>query len=802
MSELEQNGTAASNEYGAGSIKVLEGLSAVRKRPAMYIGSTASAGLHHLVYEIVDNSIDEALAGHCNEVTVTINTDGSITVVDNGRGIPTDMHPTEGRSAAEVVLTVLHAGGKFDNDSYKVSGGLHGVGVSVVNALSKWLDLEIRRDGKIWRQTYHRGEPQAPLEVTGNTRRRGTKITFMPDEEIFETTEYSFDILSQRLRELAFLNAGVRIKINDERADGKSHDFFYEGGINSFVEYLNRAKTALHQKPIYFKGEKGGVEMEVSMQYNDTYDEKIFSFANNINTHEGGTHLAGFKAALTRTMNTYAAGNNLTKNAKVAISGDDLREGMTCVISVKIPQPQFEGQTKTKLGNSEVKGYVESLLNEKLAVYLEENPQVAKRILEKSIEAARAREAARKARDLTRRKGALDLGGLPGKLADCQEKDPALCELYLVEGDSAGGSAKQGRDRRFQAILPLKGKILNVEKARFDKMISSQEIRTLITAMGTGIGKDDFDIAKLRYGRIIVMTDADVDGSHILTLLLTFFYRNMQELIERGHLYIAQPPLYKVKRGKKELYLRNEAALQTFLLEEGAEELVLSMEKGDRSYIGKQIIPVVRQLIEWRALFEKVVKKGIPADLLDLLIRAGVKPGIEEVAGLETYLSIMQGLIDDCDYQYQAEDERVTFRIGNMRSVIDNQTLLVLAGHEYELLVESNRKVAELMAGGLARLEENGKGLLETSRHEELLAYFLEYAKKGLGIQRYKGLGEMNPDQLWETTMNPENRILLQVKIEDVVEADQIFTVLMGDQVEPRREFIELNALNVVNLDV
>ncbi len=800
MSELEQNGTAGSNEYGAGSIKVLEGLSAVRKRPAMYIGSTASAGLHHLVYEIVDNSIDEALAGHCNDVTVTINTDGSVTVVDNGRGIPTDMHPTEGRSAAEVVLTVLHAGGKFDNDSYKVSGGLHGVGVSVVNALSKWLELEIRRDGKIWRQSYRRGEPQAPLEVTGNTRRRGTKVTFMPDEEIFETTEYSFDVLSQRLRELAFLNAGVRIKINDERADGKSHDFFYEGGINSFVEYLNRAKTPLHQKPIYFKGEKGGVEMEVSMQYNDTYDEKIFSFANNINTHEGGTHLAGFKAALTRTMNTYAAGNNLTKNAKVAISGDDLREGMTCVISVKIPQPQFEGQTKTKLGNSEVKGYVESLLNEKLAVYLEENPQVAKRILEKSIEAARAREAARKARDLTRRKGALDLGGLPGKLADCQEKDPALCELYLVEGDSAGGSAKQGRDRRFQAILPLKGKILNVEKARFDKMLSSQEIRTLITAMGTGIGKDDFDIAKLRYGRIIVMTDADVDGSHILTLLLTFFYRNMQELIERGHLYIAQPPLYKVKRGKKELYLRNEAALQTFLLEEGAEELILSMEKGDRSYIGKQIIPVIRQLIEWRALFEKVVKKGIPGELLDLLLRAGVQPGIEEIAGLESYLGIMQGLEDDCDYQI--DEDRVTFRIGNLRSVIDNQTLGVLASHEYELMVESNRKVTELMAGGLARLEESGKILLNTSRHEELLAYFLEYAKKGLAIQRYKGLGEMNPEQLWETTMNPENRILLQVKIEDVVEADQIFTVLMGDQVEPRREFIELNALNVVNLDV
>jgi len=801
MSDLEQNGTT---EYGAESIKVLEGLSAVRKRPAMYIGSTAASGLHHLVYEIVDNSIDEALAGYCNEVTVTINTDGSVTVVDNGRGIPTDMHASEGRSAAEVVLTVLHAGGKFDNDSYKVSGGLHGVGVSVVNALSKWLELEIRRDGKIWRQSYRRGEPQAPLEATGTTRKRGTKITFMPDEEIFETTEYSFDVLSQRLRELAFLNAGVRIKITDERNDGKAHDFFYEGGINSFVEYLNRAKTVLHQKPIYFKGEKGGVEMEVSMQYNDSYDEKIFSFANNINTHEGGTHLAGFKAALTRTMNTYAAGNNLMKNAKVAISGDDLREGMTCVISVKIPQPQFEGQTKTKLGNSEVKGYVESLLNERMAVYLEENPQVAKRILEKSIEAARAREAARKARDLTRRKGALDLGGLPGKLADCQEKDPAQCELYLVEGDSAGGSAKQGRDRRFQAILPLKGKILNVEKARFDKMISSQEIRTLITAMGTGIGKDDFDVAKLRYGRIIVMTDADVDGSHILTLLLTFFYRNMRELIERGHLYIAQPPLYKVKRGKKELYLRNEAALQNFLLEEGAEELILKLEKGDRSYIGKQIIPVIRQLLEWRALFEKVVKKGIPANLLDLLLRAGVSPGIEEMAGMETYLGTMQALVPALvpDCSYQTDDERVIFTIGNVRSVIDSQTFNVLSSHEYELLMESQRKVSELMAGGLARMEENSKQLLETDRHEELLGFFLEYAKKGLAIQRYKGLGEMNPEQLWETTMNPDNRTLLQVKIEDFVEADEIFTVLMGDQVEPRREFIEQNALNVVNLDI
>ena len=800
MSEQEMKSQSTAADYGADSIKVLEGLSAVRKRPAMYIGSTSSQGLHHLVYEIVDNSIDEALAGYCNEVTVSINTDGSVTVTDNGRGIPTDMHPTEGRSAAEVVLTVLHAGGKFDNDSYKVSGGLHGVGVSVVNALSRSLELEIRRDGSVWRQSYLRGEPQAPLAVTGSTRKRGTKITFFPDETIFETTEFSFDILSQRLRELAFLNAGVRIKITDDRSVGKAHDFFYEGGVNSFVEYLNRAKTALHQKPIYFKGERGGVEMEVSMQYNDSYDEKIFSFANNINTHEGGTHLVGFKAALTRTMNTYAAANNLLKNAKVAIQGDDLREGLTCVISVKIPQPQFEGQTKTKLGNSEVKGYVESLLNEKLAIFLEENPQVARRILEKSIEAARAREAARKARDLTRRKGALDLGGLPGKLADCQEKDPAQCELYLVEGDSAGGSAKQGRDRRFQAILPLKGKILNVEKARFDKMLSSQEIRTLITAMGTGIGRDDFDIAKLRYGSIIIMTDADVDGSHILTLLLTFFYRNMRELIERGNLFIAQPPLYKVKRGRKELYLRNESALQTFLLEEGAEELTLCFDALDRQYNGKQIIPVIKQFMERRALVDKVVKKGVSEEVLPLLLRAGANSMHEDLQALAPVLETMQGMVADADIQF--EEERAIFRIGNIRTIIDAQTIQVLASHEYGLLMEADNRVAQLMGDGVCRLVDGEKQLLQTDSHDVLLDFFLEYAKKGLSIQRYKGLGEMNPEQLWETTMNPENRVLLQVKIEDIVEADEIFTVLMGDQVEPRRDFIEQNALNVVNLDV
>lgn len=787
------------NDYGADQIKVLEGLSAVRKRPAMYIGSTSSQGLHHLVYEIVDNSIDEALAGYCDEINVSINIDGSVTVVDNGRGIPTDMHSTEGKSAAEVVMTVLHAGGKFDNTSYKVSGGLHGVGVSVVNALSEKLDLEIRREGKIFRQTYHRGDPEAPLQMTGDTKKRGTKITFLPDAEIFETTEFSFDILSQRLRELAFLNAGVRIRIKDERAE-KEHDFFYEGGICSFVEYLNRNKTALNAKPIYIRGERSGCDIEIAMQYNDSYDEKVFTFANNINTHEGGTHLIGFKAALTRTMNTYASSNNLLKNLKVSISGEDLREGLTAVISVKIPQPQFEGQTKTKLGNSEVKGYVETLLNEKLAVFLEENPQVAKRILEKSIDAARAREAARKARDLTRRKGALDVGTLPGKLADCQEKDPALCELFLVEGDSAGGSAKQGRDRKYQAILPLKGKILNVEKARFDKMISSQEIRTLIAALGTGIGKDDFDVAKLRYHRIIVMTDADVDGSHILTLLLTFFFRQMNELVERGHLYIAQPPLYKIKRGKKEQYLKNEAALQNYLLEEGTEEMSLTLEDGERTLRGKQIIPVLKQITDYRAIFEKVVKKGINAELLRMLVAAGVKNGFEELGDLVPYLARMKELFPEMDYT--VKETRIVFRIGNIRVRIDQNTLGIFNSYEYGLLFENRKKVVQSVGRGRAVISSEAKELFASEHPEELLNFFLETAKKGLYIQRYKGLGEMNPEQLWETTMHQDNRVLLQVKIEDLVEAEEIFTVLMGDQVEPRRDFIEQNALNVSNLDI
>lgn len=788
------------NDYGASSIKVLEGLTAVRKRPAMYIGSTGPSGLHHLVYEVVDNSIDEALAGHCDEVNVTIHLDNSITVVDNGRGIPTDMHPTEGKSAAEVVMTVLHAGGKFDNDSYKVSGGLHGVGVSVVNALSKRLELEIRRDGKLFHQSYAFGDPLGPLKVVGETKNRGTKITFTPDDTIFESTEYSFDILSQRLRELSFLNAGVKITINDEREEGKEHIFHYEGGIVSFVEYLNKNRIALHPQPIYFKGVKGGVEMEVALQYNDSYDEKVFSFANNINTHEGGTHLVGFRSALTRTMNSYATANDLLKKEKVAVSGEDLREGLTAVISVKIPQPQFEGQTKTKLGNSEVKGYVESMMNERLAVFLEENPKIAREIIGKSIDAARAREAARRARELTRRKGVLDISSLPGKLADCQERDPALCEIYLVEGDSAGGSAKQGRDRKFQAILPLKGKILNVEKARFDRMISSQEIGTLITALGTSIGKEDFDVAKLRYHRIIIMTDADVDGQHILTLLLTFFYRQMEEIIKRGHLYIAQPPLYKVKRGKKELYLLNEAAMQNYLLDEGTEDTILTLEQGNRSYSGKQIIPLLKQVVEYKTILDNVVRKGLSEEIIRLFLRLEVRP-VEEMEGLLPFFQSLSDVWPDSDYQ-QLPDGRIVLRRGNLRVNLDLQTLRIIASHEYTLLTSSHRKVRELFGKGRITVHSEGKELFSSTHGLDLLAFYMEIAKKGLSIQRYKGLGEMNPDQLWETTMNPENRTLLQVKIEDDIETDNIFTVLMGDQVEPRRNFIELNALNASNLDI
>ena len=788
-------------EYDAGSITVLEGLSAVRKRPAMYIGSTSIQGLHHLVYEVVDNSIDEALAGHCDDIKVVIHVDNSVTVTDNGRGIPVDMHPTQKKPAAEVVMTVLHAGGKFDSDTYKVSGGLHGVGVSVVNALSSRLELEIRRDGKIYRQNYEKGEPTGDLVQDGETKRRGTRILFWPDAEIFETTDFSFETLSQRIREMAFLNAGVKIEIIDERSD-KSHVFHYEGGIVSFVEYLNRAKTPLHPKPIFFTGTREDVEIDIAIQYNDSYDEKIFSFANNINTHEGGTHLSGFKAALTRTMNTYATSNNFLKNMKSTISGDDLREGMAAVLSVKLPDPQFEGQTKTKLGNSEIKGYVETLMNEKLAEYLEENPSIAKKILEKGIDAARAREAARKARDLTRRKGALDGLALPGKLADCQEKDPALCELYLVEGDSAGGSAKQGRERRYQAILPLKGKILNVEKARFDKMITSNEIRTLITAMGTSIGKDDFDLSKLRYHRIIIMTDADVDGSHIRTLLLTFFFRQMPELVERGHLYIAQPPLYKAKRGKKELYLKDEEALREYLLDEGVEGMAVKMEKSGKVLRGKQIIPTLRNILNYNEHFSKMVYKGINAEVLNVFVRGKLQNGFADLIDLEPLATKLREVDPDVEFEVFNDPPRILYKNGSLRSYIDQNVLESLSMYEYKLLLQSYKQVEDICLNDNALISKEGQEETMVSDRQDLLNYFFARAKKGQYIQRYKGLGEMNPNQLWETTMDPEKRVLLQVKIEDTIEAEQIFTVLMGDQVEPRREFIEKNALNVSNLDV
>ena len=790
--------------YGAESIQVLEGLEAVRKRPAMYIGSTSVNGLHHLVYEVVDNSIDEALAGYCDEVKVVIHEDNSVTVEDNGRGIPVEMHEKQNKSAAEVVMTVLHAGGKFDDEgdgAYKVSGGLHGVGVSVVNALSSQVDLEIRREGKIYRQSYNKGVPVAPLVEDGETIKRGTKITFWPDTEIFDTSDFSFSTLSQRLRELAFLNAGVKIVIKDDRTE-KINEFIYEGGISSFVEYLNRAKSVIHSQPIYFKGVKGGAEIEIAIQYNDGYDEKIYSFANNINTHEGGTHLSGFKGSLTRTMNSYVSANNLLKNVKVAISGDDMREGIAAVISVKIQDPQFEGQTKTKLGNSEIKGYVETMMNDQLATFLEENPQVAKKILEKGIEAARAREAARKARDLTRRKGALEGLSLPGKLADCQEKDPSLCEIYLVEGDSAGGSAKQGRERRYQAILPLKGKILNVEKARFDKLLTSNEIRTLITAMGTGIGKDDFDVAKLRYHRIIIMTDADVDGSHIRTLLLTFFFRQMPEIVERGHLYIAQPPLYKAKRGKREIYLKDDDALLDYLLDTGTDGVNLEMEAGNKVLRGKQIIPTLRNIINYNQLFEKIVNRGVPGEVLNLFVKGKIRNGFADKSNLEPLAEILRQQEAGATFVVKEDPDRIMVTFGNLHARIDRQMIEILSSHEYKLLLQAYKLVEEVCQTDPVFLIDEGKEDIEISSRKELLDVFLSRAKKGQYIQRYKGLGEMNPDQLWETTMDPDKRVLLQVTIEDAVRADEIFTILMGDQVEPRREFIEQNALQVANLDV
>jgi DNA gyrase subunit B len=801
----------AKTEYGADAITVLEGRDAVRKRPAMYIGSTGDLGLHHLVYEVVDNSVDEALAGFCDTIEVTIHMDNSITVVDNGRGIPTDIHKQEKRSAAEVVMTVLHAGGKFDSNSYKVSGGLHGVGVSCVNFLSDWLKLEIWRDGKTHEMEFQKGIPVAPLKETGKTTKRGTKITFKPDEDIFDSTIYSFDRLSERLREKAFLNKGIRIHIKDEREAGeKAHEFYYKGGIAEFVRHLNKNKSPLHAKPIYFEMVGDDLSIEVSMQYNDSYDEKIFSFANNINTVDGGTHLSGFRGAITRTINNYAESSGLTKNAKVTLSGDDVREGLVAVISVKIPQPQFEGQTKGKL-NSPVKGPVESFLNEKLAEYFEQNPTVAKKIVGKAVDAARAREAARKAREIVR-KSAMTGSGLPGKLADCQEKDPALSEIYIVEGDSAGGSAKQGRDRKNQAVLPLKGKILNVEKARFDKMLGHGEIKALITALGTGIGKEDFDVSKLRYHKICLMTDADVDGSHIRTLLLTFFYRQMPALVENGFVYIAQPPLYKVKRGKKEEYIKDERSMLKYLMKQGTDDVVVKSEA--ETLEGARLRKLLEQTDEfctYRARFARRI--GNDEKLLNVLLEAFAgKDGVlkkhnvklKKVFAQDELMAEVEAMIAAAGYKTDLIPD-LEHGLSEIEITYPNGTKIVfdwnLASYvEFNKAVELMRLLEEELPAPFV-VGENGKSESVPTR-EALLEKVTSFAKKDLTIQRYKGLGEMNPVQLWETTMDPEKRTLLQVRIEDVVETDDIFTVLMGDQVEPRRKFIEDNALDVKNLDV
>ena len=806
-------------DYDADKIKVLEGLEAVRKRPAMYIGSTGASGLHHLVYEVVDNAIDEALAGFCDTIKVTIHIDSSITVVDNGRGIPVGLH-SSGRPAAEVVLTVLHAGGKFDNESYKVSGGLHGVGVSVVNALSEVLELEIWRNGQVYQQRYMRGVPDGDLEVTGTTKRRGTKLTFKPDQEVFETVDYSFDTLAHRLRELAFLNAGVRITLDDER-DGKCHDFCYEGGINSFVQFLNKNRNVVNVEPIYMRGERDGVDAEISLQWNDGYSEMFYAFANNINTQEGGTHVSGLRAALTRTLNVYASRQNLAKDLKESLSGDDIREGLTAVISVKIPHPQFEGQTKTKLGNTEVKGIVEAIVNDRLGAYLEEHPPIAKRIVNKTIEAARARAAARKARELVRRKGALDNSSLPGKLADCQERNPERCELYIVEGESAGGSAKQGRDRRFQAVLPIKGKILNVEKARFEKMLGSEEIRTMIAALGCGIGKEDFKPDKLRYHRVIIMTDADIDGSHIRTLLLTFFYRQMRELIERGYIYIAQPPLYRVKRGRSETYVKDDSELESWLFKRAAETRVLKLPTQELT--GSALEALLHRLVAFQRYRRIVERRGPAADIVQALLARGAADKTffsdrEALEGLAQELSTTHRTVHvAADPEHNAYALAVESRTGGFSR---RQTVGIefVVSAEYRALFASYRGIegvtGPMVVTMAARQDDAAQttepqpvtaaksGDVQLDDLDQLVDHFLAAGRRGVAINRYKGLGEMNPDQLWATTMNPDDRTLLQVRAEDDTEADLMFTTLMGDQVEPRRKFIEDHALDVKNLDV
>ncbi len=798
---MEEKGNE-NESYTAEDIKILKGLTAVRKRPAMFIGSTGIEGLHHLVYEVVDNSVDESLAGFCKNIDVIIHHDGSCTVIDDGRGIPTGPHPgdPEGRSATEIALTELHAGGKFESKAYRISGGLHGVGVSVVNALSEWLDVEVKQNGGVYQQHYERGNPTGPLTIVGKTRGRGTKVIFKPDPEIFEILDFSYDILSQRLRELAFLNMGLKITLLDERTE-KSQVFHYSGGISSFVEHLNKNKTTIHPKPVYITGGKEDVIVEIALQYNDGYTETIYTFANNINTKEGGTHLIGFKSALTRTVNSYAISSGFLKNGKESLSGEDIREGLTAVINVKLLSPQFEGQTKMKLGNSEIKGMVESIVNDSLGTYFEENPSVVRKIVEKALQAARARDAARKARELTRRKGAFEDTGLPGKLADCSEKDPALSEIFIVEGDSAGGSAKQGRDRRIQAILPLRGKILNVEKARFDKMLGSEEIKVLITALGTGIGPDDFDVSKIRYHKVILMTDADVDGAHIRTLLLTFFYRQMPHVIEKGYLYIAQPPLFRVKKGKTEKYIQNETEMQNMLFELASDDLEIPI-KG-QAVRGKALIPHLKRVYRFERVIQWFERRRNDPELLLFILSSGInKDTLKDRKKVEEILRIIKEKDQSINIgEIQLDEEHQTYgveiRKHNYKLNLDTKFLTSPEFRELENLFSIVRDIGEL-----PYKVQTKEGPKEIGTLRELLELILATAKKGLTIQRYKGLGEMNPQQLWETTMDTDRRTLLQVTIQDSVQSDEIFTILMGDQVEPRKEFITTHALEARNIDI
>jgi DNA gyrase subunit B len=827
LAKQEKMGTKEKT-YTAEKIQVLEGLAAVRKRPAMYVGSTGERGLHHLVYEVVDNGIDEAMAGFCSTIEVAVHLDNSVTIIDNGRGIPVDKHPKLKKPALEIVMTVLHAGGKFDSKSYKISGGLHGVGVSVVNALSEWLEAEVYRDGGVYFQRYERGVPAQPMEAIGKSKKTGTKITFKPDKKIFDTLEFRAETLTNRLRELAFLNGGLRIKFTDERSEEEPVVFQYKEGIKEFIAHLNRNKNALH-RPCYCERERDGVIIEFAFQYNDGYAENLFSFANNINTIEGGTHLVGFKSALTRSVNEYARKNNLIKNAKVSISGEDVREGIAAVVSVKLPEPQFEGQTKTKLGNSEVKGITESAVNEALTEFFEEKPAAARKIIDKALNSALAREAARKARDLTRRKGALDSGNLPGKLADCSEKDPALCEVYIVEGESAGGSAKQGRDRRFQAILPIKGKILNVEKARLDKVLSNAEIRTLITAIGAGVGKDEFKAENARYHKIIIMTDADVDGSHIRTLLLTFFYRQMEELIQRGYVYIAQPPLYKIKRGKSERYIGSDREMEEFLVEEGGKGLTVSRNGKQGAFSAAGMKEVIEALREIEKFARAMVRKNITfSEYIE-----NRKPGagrfpryVIDDEGERVYLYSEKdytGYVEKLEAEKQRElpfesENGANGENGEKRSV---RIFEFAESREIETLFKKLRRYGitpencvgteeqPLSANSINGDPPEPEFVIRKDKEEipvysafAILSVIKEIARRGLTIQRYKGLGEMNPTQLWDTTMDPEKRTILQVNLDDALAAEETFSDLMGENVEPRREFIESHALEVRNLDI